>query len=178
MARFGFIHDKLDIKFLILYLMARVASPIDFPTLTELTMCDEGVDYFEFAEAVSELVSTDHLTLQDGLYEITEKGRANGAICESSLPYSVKHKCSANLAKLNGVLRRNAQVRAAITARESGGFTARMFLDDEGGNLLTLEFFCGSQEQAQRLANGFKSKPERVYNEVLSALLASEEADE
>ena len=30
MARHGFIHDKLDIKFLILYIMARVASPIDF----------------------------------------------------------------------------------------------------------------------------------------------------
>lgn len=26
MSRTGFIHDKLDIKFLILYLMARVAS--------------------------------------------------------------------------------------------------------------------------------------------------------
>ena len=29
MPRFGFIHDKLDIKFLILYIMARVAAPID-----------------------------------------------------------------------------------------------------------------------------------------------------
>ena len=52
-----------------------------------------------------------------------------------------------------------------------------MFLDDDGGNLLTLEFFCGSQEQAQRLADGFKTKPERVYNEVLSALLAGEDSE-
>ena len=51
MARYGFIHDKLDIKFLILYFMARVAAPIDFPTLTELTVCDDGIGYFEFAEA-------------------------------------------------------------------------------------------------------------------------------
>ena len=29
MARYGFIHDKLDIKFLVLYLMARVAAPSD-----------------------------------------------------------------------------------------------------------------------------------------------------
>ena len=27
MARVGFIHDKLDIKFLILYIMSRVAAP-------------------------------------------------------------------------------------------------------------------------------------------------------
>ena len=75
MARYGFIHDKLDIKFLILYFMARVAAPIDFPTLTELTVCDDGIGYFEFAEAVSELVESGHLTLEDGLYSITEKGR-------------------------------------------------------------------------------------------------------
>ena len=72
MARYGFIHDKLDIKFLVLYLTARLAGPVDFPTLTELTMCDAGVDYFEFAEAVSELVETGHLTLEGDLYTITE----------------------------------------------------------------------------------------------------------
>ena len=121
MARYGFIHDKLDIKFLILYFMARVAAPIDFPTLTELTVCDDGIGYFEFAEAVSELVESGHLTLEDGLYSITEKGRENGAACESSLPYSVKRNCSAQLVKLNGILRRNAQyVRRRSPGRRAG----------------------------------------------------------
>ena len=124
MARYGFIHDKLDIKFLILYFMARVAAPIDFPTLTELTVCDDGIGYFEFAEAVSELVESGHLTLEDGLYSITEKGRENGAACESSLPYSVKRNCSAQLVKLNGILRRNAQVRAETEPRPEGGYSA------------------------------------------------------
>ena len=36
MGRTGFIHDKLDIKFLILYLMDRVAGPVDFAALAEL----------------------------------------------------------------------------------------------------------------------------------------------
>ena len=40
----GFIHDKLDIKFLILYLMARVAGPVDFTILADLTFCDDGVE--------------------------------------------------------------------------------------------------------------------------------------
>ena len=48
MAKAGFIHDKLDIKFLVLYLMARVASPVDFSTLADLTFCDDGVEYFDF----------------------------------------------------------------------------------------------------------------------------------
>ena len=172
MARHGFIHDKLDIKLLILYFMSRVAAPVDFATVTGLTLCDDGIDYFLFAEALSELVGTGHLTLEKELYAITDKGRADSTACESSLPFSVKRKCIAQLAKLNGILRRNAQVRAETASRPDGGFTVRMFLDDEGGNLLTLELFCGSQEQADRLAKNFKAEPERIYNEVLTALLS------
>ena len=117
MAKAGFIHDKLDIKFLVLYLMARVASPVDFSTLADLTFCDDGVEYFDFAAALAELVDTGHLELKDDKYSITEKGRRNGKICESSLAYSVRRKCDRNLAKVNGVLRRDAQVRAEILPR-------------------------------------------------------------
>ena len=176
MARHGFIHDKLDIKFLVLYIMARVASPIGFHTLTDLTMCDDGVDYFEFAEAVSELVSSGHLTLEDDLYAITDKGRTNGAACESSLPYTVKQKCGVNLARVNGILRRNAQVRAQVTDRPEGGSTVKMELDDDKGNLFTLELFCGTGEQARRMAEGFREEPERVYNDVITALLEWEKS--
>ncbi len=175
MARYGFIHDKLDIKFLILYLMARVAAPIDLSDLTELAMCDGGVDYFQLAEAAAELVETGHLTLEDGRYAITEKGRRNGAACESSLPYSVKRRCSGALSRLNSVLRRNAQVRGEVAARPEGGFTVRLTLDDDSGSLLAMELFCPTQEQADRLTQGFKARPERVYNEVLSVLLGGDE---
>lgn len=177
MARYGFIHDKLDIKFLILYLAARTAAPVDFPTLTDLTMCDGGVDYFEFTEAVSELVETGHLALEDNLYTITDKGRRDGAACESSLPYSVRHKCNGNLARLNSVLRRNAQIRAQVLPREEGGFTVRLTLDDDSGNLLSLDLFSPSQEQAQRLTGAFQARPERVYNDILSSLLESGEEE-
>ena len=81
-------------------------------------------------------------------------------------------KIEAQLVKLNGILRRNAQVRAETSPRPDGGVSLRLFLDDETGNLLTLEMFCGSQEQAERLARNFRAEPERIYNEVLSALLS------
>lgn len=159
MARYGFIHDKLDIKFLILYFMARVAAPIDFPTLTELTVCDDGIGYFEFAEAVSELVESGHLTLEDGLYSITEKGRENGAACESSLPYSVKRNCSAQLVKLNGILRRNAQVRAETEPRPEGGYSARMFLDDDGA--ICSPWSCSAAPRSRPTAWRRASRPSR-----------------
>ena len=171
MARVGFIHDKLEIKFLVLYIMSRVAGPIDLPTLADLTMCDEGVDYFDFAEAVHQLVDTDHLVLDGEVYAITDKGRKNGGICESSLPYSVRVKCDRNVAKLNSRLRRDAQVRSECITRPDGTLTLRLALDDEHGNLLTLELLAATEQQAERLSEQFKAHPEQIYNGVLNALL-------
>lgn len=175
MGRTGFIHDKLDIKFLILYLMERVAGPVDFATLAELTFCDDGVAYFDFAESVAELVDTGHLALEDGQYIITDKGRRNGKICESSLAYSVRRKCDRNLAKLNAVLRRNAQVRSEILPREDGSVTLRLILDDDKGNLMTLDLLTVSEEQAGQLADRFRAQPEKLYENILQTLLEAEE---
>ena len=97
MGRVGFIQDKLEIKFLILYVAARLIEPVPFEAMQELTMCDDGIDFFDFSECLSNLVESQHLTLSDdGLYAITEKGLHNGAICESSLPYSVRLRADKN----------------------------------------------------------------------------------
>ncbi|EJW93152.1 hypothetical protein EVA_18741, partial [gut metagenome] len=58
MSSLGFIHDKLEIKFLILYIAARVIEPVPFDTVLDLTMCDDGVDYFDFSECLTDLVKT------------------------------------------------------------------------------------------------------------------------
>ena len=90
----GFIHDKLEIKFLILYIAARVIEPIPFDTMLDLTMCDDGVGYFDFSECLRDLVDTGHLTLSDtGLYAITDK--ACGTVRSASPPSPTPCGCGA-----------------------------------------------------------------------------------
>ena len=171
MSRYGYIRDKLDVKVLVLYLTSRTAAPIDFPALTDLSMCDEGVDYFMFSEAVSDLVESGHLLSQDDRYSITEKGRKICSICEEDLPLSVRQKCDRNLAVLNMRLRQEAQIRTEIVPRaENGGFTVRLILDDNDGNLMTTELYSPTEEQANKLADAFRKCPERIYRSLFSAL--------
>ena len=173
MAQPGFIHDKLDIKLLILYIMARVTAPIDLPTLTDLALCDAGVDYFLFAEFVSELVGSGHLTLENDAYSITEKGRKHGEITESSLPYSVRLKCTRALSQLNKQLRRNAQVRSKLLSREDGLCTLQLALDDNDGSLFSLELLVATEEQGKHIASRFQAAPDQIYNDILTILLTS-----
>jgi len=90
--RFGFIRDKLDIKVLILFILQRISEPVSLDELAELTLCDGAISYFDFAECVSELVASDHISADGDRYLITEKGARNGAITEGGLPYSVRVK--------------------------------------------------------------------------------------
>jgi hypothetical protein len=178
MAQYGFIRDKLDMKVLVLYLMARVAGPIGFAALTDLCLCDEGVDYFLFSQAVSELVASEHLQVEQELYRITDKGRKNGAVWEESLPFSVRQKCDRSLNRLNAALRQAEQVRAQVLPRQGGGFTVRMVLDDNQGNLMTLELYAPTQEQADRQCDCFRRMPDRIYRALLSSLAQEENPKE
>ena len=167
----GFIHDKLEIKFLILYITARVIEPIPFDTVWDLAMCDEGVDYFDFAECLSDLVRTEHLTLSaDGLYAITDKGLRNSRICESSLPYSVRLRTDKNVAEYNRRLLRRNQVQSQVTARENGSYVVELRLRDDVDSILHLELTAATEAMARDLADRFRQDPEGVYTRLLSAL--------
>ena len=173
MAGRGFIHDKLEIKFLILYITARVIEPIPFDTVLDLTMCDDGVDYFDFSECLNDLVKTEHLTLsEDGMYAITDKGLRNSRICESYLPYSVRLQCDKNLATCNRKLRRKSQVRSSWEQRSNGTYTVSMALDDDTGSIMDLKVMALQEEMAVMLAERFRKAPEKLYSEIMNVLLS------
>ena len=172
MAGQGFIHDKLELKFLILYIAARVIEPIPFDTMLDLTMCDDAVDYFDFTECLRDLVDTEHLTLsRDGLYAITEKGLRNSRICESSLAYSVRLRCDKNLEVWNRKLRRKSQVKATWEQRSNGTYTVRLSLDDDAGSLMDLKLMAVREDMAKLLAGRFRQAPEKLYGQIMNLLL-------
>ena len=175
----GFIQSELDLKLLVLYIMSRVAGPVTFLQLLELALCDEGVDYFDFAECLSDLVRTEHLTLSaDGLYAITDKGLRNSRICESSLPYSVRLRCDKNLAACNRHLRRKSQVKASTEKRPNGTYTVRLELSDDMGSVMDLRLAIPREDMAAMLTERFQKSPERLYGEIMRALMSSEPEDE
>ena len=167
----GFIRDKLEIKFLILYITARISEPITLAELQELTMIDSGVNYFSFSECLEDLVGTEHLLVtEDGLYCVTPKGLRNSEICQSSLPYSVRLLADKKLADFNRNLLRRNQVQSSVTPRNNGTFTVQLSLHDDVDSVMELELMVATEEMARDLAERFKKNPEKLYSGILSAL--------
>lgn len=175
MNDFGFISDKLEIKFLILYIAARVVGPVPFEVLQDLSMCDGGVDYFRFSECLADLVRTEHLTLDAaGLYAITEKGRQNSAACESSLPYTVRMQVERNLVAHNERLKRRELVEARVEERSEGGYIVELSLRDELDELMGLRLLVTRQEMAQDLQKRFQDRAEELYTKIMGVLWEEE----
>ena len=167
----GFIHGELEQKVLILYILSRLSEPAPFETLLDLSLCDDGISYFDFTERLSELVDTGHVVGPEGGYAITEKGRRTAEICEEELPYTVRMRCDESTEACNRAMRREEQVRCTAEARRNGTFTVRMILDDDIGNLMDLQVMAPGKALADAVTERFRKNPERIYTRLMDLLL-------
>ncbi len=174
MDNFGFIHNKLEIKILILYILNRLPEPISNQDLAELTMCDNGITYFDFADALGELVSTGHVSEEDNHYMITDKGARNGSEIENAVPYSVRLKAEKGTQEVSKVLLRNSMIKTRHSDRSTGGVTVHLSLSDGIDNIVNMEILAGNEKQALTIEQNFKKNAEHIYNAVVNILLSEE----
>ena len=179
MKRLGFIHDMIDVKVLILYVSARASYPMTAQEIYEVCYQDECLSYFDVCAALPQMVESGHMQITDGeRYEITEKGRADGVLMEDSIAFTVKQKAEDAVTRFNRQLRRSSFVKSQVIPRDNGDYSVVMSLDDEMGNLMTLELLAPNQRQAIRLGRLFEKKAEIIYNLTMSELLDNpEESD-
>lgn len=176
MERFGFIHEKLDIKILILFVLRRLPSEIDPETLADLVMCDDGIGYFDYSDCLSELVDTEHVVKNDFGYIITEKGTRNAEAVESSLPYSVRRKAERLIEPVEERLRRAAMINAKHSVKD-GVCTVDLSMSDDMGEVIKMSFICGSEENARQIEKNFRLDAEGYYEKIYSMLSASRKKD-
>ena len=169
MERHGFIHEKLDIKILILFILRRLPGEVDPHTLAELCQCDEGIGYFDYSDCLAELVDSDHISESAEGYTITEKGARNADTVESSLPYSVRSKALKLIAPVEEKMRRAAMITAKHDITEDGCFV-RLALSDGKGEIINLRLLCADEDQAKTIEKNFRHDAENYYLKIAQLL--------
>ena len=178
MQRLGFIHDMLDVKVLILFVMSKVNYPVNPQEIYELCYQDECLSYFDVCTAIPEMVKSGHLQELEGeTYEITPKGRETESLTADSIAFTVKQRAENAVNRFNRQIRRSSFVKTQIIPRESGDHSVILSLDDEMGNLMTLELLAPDQRQAVRLSRLWEKKAETVYALIMTELLDDEEEE-
>ena len=171
MDNFGFIHEKLDIKILILYILRRLPYTVEPETLQDLCQCDGGVGYFDYSDCLSELVDTGHVTRDEEGYRITEKGARNADAVESSLPFSVRTRAS----KLRAPVAERLSRAAMLTARHENtdnGCMVELAMSDGKGEVMHLRLLCAGEDQARQIEKNFRRRAEGIYQDIAALLTA------
>ena len=166
----GLIHEKLDIKILILFILQRLPETVNAETLMELTFCDSGVGYFDYIEALSELIDTEHIAENEFGYKITEKGRRNGSIIETSIPYSVRNKAERVLTPIATAMRRDAMIKTSHEYTDSGCMVD-LTMSDNKGEIISLRMITAGEDQARQIENSFRKNAENMYSKIAEMLL-------
>jgi len=93
MEQHGFIQDMLDVKVLILFVMAKLSYPVSLQKIYELCYQDDKLSYFDVSVAVPQMVQSGHLEqLPDETYRITDKGREHEEITCDAIAYPVMQR--------------------------------------------------------------------------------------
>lgn len=176
MERHGYIHDMLDVKVLLLFILSRAAYPIDLQKIYELSYQDDGVSYFDVAQAVPQMLESGHLEkTEDERYVITEKGREASAVTQDTIAYPVMQRAEVAVDGFNRAMRRSSFIKTKVQPREGGDYSVLLTLNDEAGDLMRLELMAPTQKQAVLLANSFAKSGEKLYQTVMDRLLADSE---
>ena len=169
MERLGFIHEKLDIKILILFILSRLPGEVDPETLGDLCRFDGGIDYFDYSDCLADLVETGHVTRTETGYSITPKGARNAGTVESSLPYSVRAKALKLLAPVAERLRRAAMISAKHSVSDEG-CVVELAMSDGKGEIIHLRLLCADENQAELMEKNFRRDAEEYYQKIAEML--------
>lgn len=171
MARYGFIHEKSEIKYLVLYSMDLLPFPVSYDAIVDIvTWCDGGFGYFELSEAFYEMIPTGHINEQrkggELLYSITPKGREAAKVFEKQLPFQIRETAQRSALRVVRQIRRDATISTSVTERGEHDITVRMELKD----VFAIEMDVVTKAQAATLESTFQKNAEKIYQTLLLAM--------
>ncbi len=174
-VRPGGLTNDFEVKILICFLLNSIEQEMTFDELNEIFQNTGLVNYFEFAESVSDLERTSHLRRQqteDGreVLSITEVGRVTARTFEKTLPLSVREKTLEEARKLTQIHR--CMDRVEINYHPvSDGYILELVLRDIGSDLLGMKGFLPTEEECLRVRQTIEDDPAALYSGLLELLL-------
>lgn len=174
MVEQGGLHTVGDVKALILYISNAAARPLERENFTEIIMHDNLVDYFDFMQALQELLQEGLMDIasieQANLYRITEIGTQTKELYEKNIPFNVKKRVLAALTKTLAKINRESNTHTEIEATDKG-YLVTCRLTENDTLLLEYKVLVPDEMQAHIIADQFANSPTEKYQGIMEQLI-------
>ena len=162
-----------DIKVFLLFLLEKIAYPIDKTTLIRIIAENTYMLSFEYDVAFSELVDDGHLYSDtvDGEtdYMISKSGRMIASELYDTLDPAFREKSLNAAAKYLSLAKREADIRSSVTELPNHRFAVQMIVSDATGELMNTTLTFSSAAEAEEVRRNFEARPDDIYRAFLFA---------
>ena len=173
--RRSLLRDELEIKTFILYVLKHFYEPIQLEVLTEISI-DRVSNYFDFMDALHDLESSQMVQLSESGRKcmITVKGRYMLQAVEKALRPSTRRQIAEEIEQIIAKYRRDSAI--STTVRQDGdSYVAELILNADHGPILKLELRASDKSSAEKMADGFRARAEKVYLGIVDTLLTEKD---
>ncbi len=164
-----------EIKILVCYLLHNIGQELTLSQINEALLKRGLVNYFELADAMSELLESGHLVISEtndqdeDYYRLTDLGARTAEELSDSLPLTVREKALTSAQKLL-MRQRLAKENLSSIHKVQDGYMVDLIISDIGSDLMDLSLFMPTEAEAEAVCRQFKRDPLLVYKGVLALL--------
>ncbi len=166
--------DPNDIKIFILYLMKSLHRPLDFTTVSEISVQDGFVNYFDFASCFAELIDGGSIceSIIDGnpVYEITENGMLVVSELQSSIMNIIREKSLRSALRLLSFKERGSKISCDYTQIGEDKYMMNCEISEKEETVMKISLNVESKQLLDMMMYNFDSKPEVVYKGLFAIL--------
>lgn len=164
-----------EIKILLCYLLRNIKERLTLSQINEALLKRGLVNYFELADAMSELLESGNIVIcgttenDEEQYELTPLGERASDEFSGTLPLAVREKA---LESAQNLLERqkNAAENIVTIDKVKDGYMVNMIISDIGSDLLNLSVFMPTDTEAEAVKRQFIRDPLLIYKGTLALL--------
>ena len=168
----GGLTTTTQIRILLCYVIRTVAHPLSRAELEQAMLEKELVNYFELADCLSDLETQELVTVEDGRYHITEKGRRVADLLLTDLPRSIREQAVQAAVLAQQWARKAAENKAMVLPAE-GGYLLDCRIQELGQDVFHLSILMPDKATAESAKEAFIEKGAEFYKVMLAALSGS-----
>ena len=169
------LRKKSDMKLLILYLMDKLAYPLDYVTLNDMTTTDGLIGSFDFTECFAELLDAGNVRELkdengDDVYLLTEQGERVVESLQGNLLPSIREQVYKSALALVDFRISGRRIEHSESRTPSGKPVFTGSVADAGGTLFSVTAELETEEQLIRVTRNWERRPEAIYKGILAVL--------
>ena len=175
------IEDELMIQFIIMYALKGADESLAYADLLSVVQGNCEISFTDLQLGLGNLVDTGHVSerrVSDmlSIYDLTQKGRYVIDFFYTQIPLIVREPIDETIKEMYIEKRRREAVRAGIDPINQNEYNAECNLyDDDKLLIMSLRLYAGTRDEAERIAEYFKSHAADVYSGILNLFNQREE---